>query len=249
MKDSAKNKLKKNTSPAAVLSIISNAKEAEKKIIAWKLVAGKKITVDVHFRVIRRFRDELVVCPVSKKDEAKLSDLVLGAKSLNFYIPDEMVLFQSEIKSSFSNGDLTLRFPELIAQIDRRKHLRLLLPEFLGVKVKFFREISSFRTSSRLFEKNCFDISAGGFSFILSKTEARFFKGTKDISLLSLRIGDKEIKTGAEIISMLEISPNSDNKLNYRAIKVCVRFHHISEKDMSYINDFVFQHIDLDTAI
>ena len=54
------NKLKKNFDEWAIESLIDNAKKNEHPVLAWKIVAGQKITVEVTFHIIRKFKKEMV---------------------------------------------------------------------------------------------------------------------------------------------------------------------------------------------
>ena len=48
------NKLKKNFNDWAICSLIENTKIEEKPIMGWKIIAGKKVTVEVVFHIIRK---------------------------------------------------------------------------------------------------------------------------------------------------------------------------------------------------
>ena len=184
-------KLTKINSEWAIFSIINNAKLNEKTLVAWRIIGGKKVTVDVKIRVIRKFRSELVMSPENSRSKAMLSDLAAGTDRLNFFLAEEMVLFQSRIKSKDRSGDITVEIPDLIAQIDRRKHLRLFVEEKQPVLLEFSKKTNSHLTTVQTFKKPIFDLSAGGLSFVISKLESKFF-----------RLGDKLQKVKLAVESL-----------------------------------------------
>ena len=66
--------------------------------MGWRIVAGKKVTTSIFIRVIRKFRNEFVVRAVSDKEKNVLSNLLASSGTLNFYLVNDMVLFQSQVK-------------------------------------------------------------------------------------------------------------------------------------------------------
>lgn len=243
------NALKKNFNEWAILSIINNTKNDEKPVLGWKIVAGKKVTVDVVFQVIRKFRNEVVVRAVGSRGKSTLGDLASGAQKLNFYLPDDMVLFQADVKQIELNGDVRITMPQMIAQIDRRKYLRLFVEETMNVKVKFLKENHGHSKITQKFEKNCFDISAGGFSFVIAKSESRFFYNCDSIFGIEMQIGKEKINIAADVINVLDIEPNEENKLHYKGQKVCVQYSNISKESKSLINNYVFKYVEISEAI
>jgi hypothetical protein len=76
----------------------------------------------------------------------------------------------------------------MIVQVERRKHIRLMIDEH-KCHVKFFKTMITQRVKTQIFEKNCFDISSGGFSFVTAKTESKFFELGEEILGIELAIG------------------------------------------------------------
>jgi hypothetical protein len=243
------NTLKKNFNDWAIFSIINNTKLSDKSVLGWKIVAGKKVTVEVIFHIIRKFRNEIVVRAVGSQGKVSLGDLAAGAQKLNFYLPDDMVLFQTDVKHVEQNGDVRIKIPEMIAQIDRRKFLRLFVEDGIDVNVKFLKENHGHKVSTQQFIKSCFDVSAGGFSFIISKSESRFFMKDDSMFGIELQIGKENITVNADIINILEVEPTVENKLHYKGWKVCVKYSHIKKESKNLLNDFIFRYVDISEAI
>lgn len=248
MSDKLKNKkLNKNKSSWALCSILSNKKERRESFVCWKMVGGVKQVAEVSLSIIRKSREEIVVKPVGEKNERSLQEIVTGSETVNFFLQEDKVLFQSVIKSFSSQGQLTVSLPKEFAQIDRRDHVRLQLYDDLTSCLSFKKESHySQNKMNQHFDKKCFDLSAGGLSFIVSRVEARFFKNEDPIHSIALQVNGKTIICAAKVVNILDIEPNDRNKLNYKAHKICIEFTIISDKDRKYINDYVFKYVDLD---
>lgn len=243
------NTLKKNFSSWAIFSIINNTKLNEKPVIGWRLISGKKVTVEIFIRVIRKFRNEFIIRAISPEGRKTLSGLVAGADKLNLYLPDDLVLFQSSIKAIDENGDIVVSMPEMIAQIDRRKHLRLLVENDIKSSISFDKKSHGQRENVQKFSKKCFDISAGGLSFIISKSEAKYFEIGDKVDNIELSIGERTTRIKGKIVNILEIEPDEYNNLHYKAQKVCIRYHEPTQIQQKVINEYVFKYVNLDDAI
>lgn len=253
--------LKKNSSSHAIFSILSSAKDHGKTVIAWKMSLGKKVTAEVFLRVIRKSRGEILFKGVDATNQKVLSSLVSGAETLNIFLPEELVLFQSKLKHFDSSGDVILEIPEMIAQVDRRKNLRLTIPDWLSVKARFVKKTKSKTGSNQLFkrdkgeekgqqlEKECFDISAGGLSFIVSRAESKLYSAGESIEGIQLLFKEREVHVAGTVVNILDVEPNGGNGLHYRGRKICVNFNHVEKEDRIFLENFVFRHADLSDAV
>lgn len=244
-----KNLLKKNLNDWAIFSIINNTKLCDKPVIGWKIIAENKVTVDVRFHIIRKFREEIVVRANNKSEKETLVNLATGGQKLNFYLPDDLVLFQTEVKHVESNGDLRIKFPKMIAQIDRRKDLRLFLDEAKNVRVEFGKVDHSQKKISMNFTKSCFDISGSGCSFVVKKSEKHFFRKSDIVSNLKITLGHEELFCDAYVVNMAEERPNDHNELFYEGWKISLKFKLRSEDDKKIIEKFVFKYADFSEVI
>lgn len=243
------NILKKNQSAWAIFSILNNAKIQSRPAIAWRFVSGKKITTDIFIRVIRKSRNEILVRGSDMESQKILSQLVAGSETINIFLPEDMVLFQSEIRAFDANGDTVLKIPSMIAQIDRRKHMRLFINEDHSAKIKFFKQTHAQRGNTQKFEKACFDISAGGLSFIVSRMESKFFMIGDDLGIIRVAFENQEIQVVGKIVNILDVEPDARNGLHYKGKKVCVRYEKVDSKAQKKLADFVFRHADLSEAV
>lgn len=249
MKERAANTLKKNSSKWAIFSLINNTKLNNKQILGWRIIAGKKVTSELYIRVIRKFRNEFVVRGMTEKQKNTLNNFVASSGVLNFYLAEDMVLFQSEVKHIDPNGDFVFSIPQMIAQIDRRKHMRLFLSDEVRAKVVFFKENHGHRVMRQQFNKDCFDLSAGGLSFFISRAESKFFDLNDSVEDIELYFDNTSVKLKADIVNIFDVEPDERNQLHYKAKKVCLRYRELNERTYKKINDFVFKYSDLEEAI
>lgn len=249
MSKRAANTLKKNKSKWAIFSLINNTKINKSQIMGWRIVAGKKVTSEIFIRVIRKFRNEFVVRAVSENEKNKLNNLLASSGTLNFYLVNDMVLFQSNVKHIDPNGDFVFSIPEMIAQIDRRKHMRLFLDKSVSATCVFQKENHGHRVAKQQFQKDCFDISAGGLSFFISRAEGKFFEVGDSIDHIRIKIDGRWVNVKGDVVNVLEVEPDERNQLHYKARKVCIKYFDTAEKARKSIDEFVFQHLDLEEAM
>lgn len=249
MEKRSANTLKKNNSKWAIFSLINNTKLDNKQIMGWRIIAGKKVTAELFIRVIRKFRNEFVVRGMTEKQKNTLNNLVASSGVLNFYLAEDMVLFQSEVKHVDPNGDFVFSIPQMVAQIDRRKHMRLFLSNEVKANVVFFKENHGHKVMKQQFNKECFDLSAGGLSFFISRAESKFFELNDIIEKIEVHFENTMVRLKADVVNIFDVEPDERNQLHYRAKKVCLRYREADERSVKKINDFVFKYTDLDEAI
>ncbi len=250
------NSLKQNKNPGSIFSILSNAKISESSAIAWKLIGGSKVTADLRFRLIRKFRNEIEFIPLPN-NKSNLDRVISGNETINIFLPDQAILFQGKIKGygqSQSPGyksDTILRLtvPDMIAQIDRRKHLRLAITEELDAKIAFAKALELQRRQVQTFKKDCYDISSGGCSFIVSQAERRFFPIGDMVDDILISLEGTHLKMAGKIVNTIKVEPNDSNNLLYTGHKICVEFQDPAKEVVDLIKVFVFKYLELDEAI
>ena len=246
----SENKLKQNFDQHALTSILSATKDSHKQIIGWKIVGDQKLTIDLVIKVFRKNKEEMVLAAEDHTKAKLLEMLASGADKLNIYLPEDMAIFQSSILSfDREEGRITVQYPAMFAQVERRKHLRLLLSDEQLAPLSFQKENQGQIQSLLNFSKNCFDISAGGCSFIVSKTEQKFFKKSDWIKKIKLTLDEKEIFLSGEIINIFEIKPDERNGLHYKGWKVCLRFKSLEPEQLKLINSYVFRHSHIEKEV
>lgn len=245
------NKLSKINSKDSIMSIINNTKEADKKVTGWRIIEGKKQTVELYIRVIRAFRNEFVLRVKDSNDERLFKTLHISLENFNVFFPKDLVLFQAKIKSrDLETGDLTLELPSMIAQVDRRKSMRYEFKETESVKINILKKFNLMNQKQQLFKKDLCDLSSGGAAFYISKADRKFFKESDLLENIELQIDNKEISDlSLKVISCNEIKPSSTNDLSYSVYKVSAKFESISINSKEAIEEYVFQKIDFNKAV
>ncbi|MCT4642528.1 MAG: PilZ domain-containing protein [Bacteriovoracaceae bacterium] len=244
------NKLQQTTDRAMIESFICNTKQDQRSVLAWKFVDGKKVTVKVYIRVIRLFKSEFVIKAKSSNDQQLFDDLTVGSQEINIFFPDDVVIFRTKIKSRDNYlKDITLGIPSSIALINRRKSLRYVIGDDKDVSIHFFKEKSVLFDSFQRFEKPSFDISTGGISFIVSRTEKKMFSGDDIIGNLEVEIADKRINVMAQVVNVYEINPDERNDFMYKSYKVSLKFLSLLEEDKDIIDSYILEKISLNKDV
>ena len=244
------NSLSKITQKSAIDSLIENTKSENKQVIGWRIVEGKKQTVELYVRVIRSFRNEFILRVRNPEDEALFKKLHVSTESFNVFFPKDLVIFQSKIKSRDpSNGDLVMEYPSMVAQVDRRKSLRYEVEENEELEINILKKFNLINQSQRIFKKQAYDISTGGLSFLVTKSERKFFKEGDHISSVQIELSQKDLDLKTKVVSTLEIKPTKNNSLSYTTYKVALSFEQLDEKTRALIEKYVFEKIDFSKAV
>ena len=247
------NKLKSNKDREAILELLEKAHKLGSRILAWKDVHGERVTTDVYLRTIRKSKSEFEIYS-HNPNSMEYEQVLHHGKLINLYFPELALLFQTTILEKKNEVSL-LKFPEMIAQVERRRHLRLNLVGHPKCEVKcfFYKSMASkflkTEVQTQYFEQSCHDVSAGGLSIVLPKQAAKFFSEGELVCQLYLSIGGQEMTVDGAIVAKVPIEPNKDNKLHYRGIKICLEFKNLDDESRKFIEDYVFKNIQLDEAV
>ncbi len=244
------NKLSKIQSKDSIASIISSTKDDQKKVMGWRIIEGKKQTIELYIRVIRSFRNEFVLRVKNKEDEVLFKQLHISLESFNIFFPKDLVLFQSQIKSrDLETGDLTLEFPSMIAQVDRRKSMRYEYSDEERSEIKLLKKFNLLNQKQQLFKKQLIDLSSGGLSFYISKADKKFFKENDIFENVQIQVAEIEMDINLTILSCLEVKPTATNGLSYPVFKISTKFNSISNEKQELIEEYVFEKIDFNKAV
>lgn len=237
--------LKIKTGPKALFLILKELKKNGESLFAWKLFGKNKLSVPIGIEKILNTNDQLqVVC--QERNLALLNQIISGEEVLNFFIPSEDILFQTKILKFLGEDLLLVSLPHRYAQVERRKHLRWKVVLDSSIKVRFKIKYKIFNTErGQAFEKSCFDISAGGVSININKSETKFFSISDRISNLELHLGKNIFKLSAHVVNVIEIVPNKINQRLYKGWKICLKFDKLSSLDQEKINLFVFGKVNV----
>jgi hypothetical protein len=235
------NELKKVNDFAVILNLLSGIKEKNTEVYIWKLIGDKKHLSQVRLESIRKMRKDFAIVP-TEGQERSLQDIIGTSKSVDIFVPDSCLLFRSVIRTSDPPSRYYLEIPEFVAQLERRKNLRLVLENPSDFKISFTTKIDGPRPMSQCFHKDCYDVSTGGFSFYISRLESKFFQDQGVVDLV-VKIEKISLKARAQITKVWEIEPDEFNGLSYKVWRVGCRFIEIDQLAKKYIEKFIFERI------
>lgn len=236
------NKLKKVKDEATILGLINGAKEENFEVFIWKLVGGSKHLGQVRIESVRKVRKDFCIIPMEGQDR-QVQDLMGSQGHIDLYIPDAALLMRCQVKQTDAPIRYYLHLPEFVAQVERRKSLRLNVYEGDEVKVCFSKSVTVPRPMSQYFLKSCMDISNGGFSFFVSKMESKFFRTGDPIPAVEIKAGDWSAKLTAEVTTVKEVDPDEYNGLTYKVWRVSCRFQQIDQISKKYLDKFILERI------
>jgi hypothetical protein len=176
-----KNALKTNTNKEAIDSLILNTQQNKSEVLCWRIIGKDKYVESSIIRVIRKSKNELVIKSTGNND-VFYNQIISGTSYLNVYIPSEIMLFRSKIKSITNEGEVLVEYPEIMAHVDRRKYLRIKIEK--GAKISFVHDKSSAITGEKK-ERLEFDISelsANGCQIEVPQGQAHIFKHLEKVS-------------------------------------------------------------------
>ncbi len=241
-------KLKKVYDESVMTGLFNGAKDAHMEVFIWKLVGGSKYLANVKIEAVRKTRKDLCVVPAPGY-EKQVQELMGSQEFIDFYIPESALLFRCKIRQTEAPVRYYVCYPEFTAQVERRKEFRLNVHDSAEVKVGFSKSTIDPRPMTQVFTKTCFDVSAGGFSFLVSRMESKFFKIHDPIRNIDVKIGDRKAKVNAEIALIKEIEPDQTNGLTYKVWRVCCRFSQIDHLTEKHIQRFILERIKDDLHV
>jgi hypothetical protein len=245
-KEAKRNKLAQNHQKATIVSMLIEVKKAESPVLAWRIVFDKKITCPIKIRFVRSNRNELE-CIVKGENHATFEQILSGEETLNIFLPESNTLFQTDVVN-WKSGELILKIPKMVAIQERRRHFRLNIKESWKAETSFVKEYTpnGFSIKKHKMNKKCHDVSKGGLSFILTKQEARMFMIEEEIEKVQLEIDKRIFVIDMELVNLINVEPDANNKLLYSGLKACFKFNKISSEAEEYIDNFVIKNIDYD---
>lgn len=217
-----------------------NLKNEQVEIFVWKLVGDQKHLASVSIETVRGTRGDFIISALSGHEQT-LNDILAGTGNIDFYIPSSGTLFRSKLKKT-EESRAFLETPSFFAQSERRKNFRIdVFNE--SFEIKFQKKIKTYKEFTQAFSKNCFDISTGGLSFFVSKTESTFFRLGDEISDVSVSFGEWATKAGLRITRITEIEPNERNGLRYKALLISCAFQNLNDIHRKQLEKIIFERI------
>jgi hypothetical protein len=236
------NDLKKITDPLTIRSLLATVKEQNQDVFVWKLINGDRHMAQVRFGVIRKERNDFLIIACDGQ-EAEARGLLDSATHIDLYVPGSELFMRSSVKRGDTPGRYYIGVPELIAQLDRRRSLRLNTYSSEEVKLSFTKTIQQLKPIPHQFAKNCYDISTGGFSFLISKAELKYFEVGQEVPEMGVKIANWSSKPSAKITGIREYEPDANNNLTYKVWRVSCAFTKIDDIGKKYLERYIFERL------
>lgn len=236
------NKLNKVQDPLVIQSNLNSVKESCIDVYVWKFVGGVKHLAVSRIEAIRKQRNDFCIVPQEGQDRL-LQDLMSGQSNIDLYIPDKALLFRCRVKQTDAPFRYYLEFPDFVAQAERRSSLRVLPKPEDELKISFGKSVTAPRQMSQHFLKPCFDISVGGLSFYVSKTESKFFRIEDIVKDIELKNSNWGTKISFQVLDVRETEPDELNDFAYKAWRVSCKILQIDPVSKKHLERFIFERI------
>ena len=190
-------------------NLLKKAQSSKVQGFAWTIENDIIIKIPL---VIKSFNKEKRKISFSLDFRTKdhVSNLIGGSGLLKFYFPSDKVLFAAEV-SSYKEINLEINYPKEFVQKDRRKDQRFepLLPiyiEYLNIK------------------KECFDISTGGVSFVVSTPDLAKLK-IKENEEYSMKVHFPfgELKVAVSVVKIQKVEMFEVERFPYGSKRVSLQ--------------------------
>ncbi len=236
------NKLNKVHDNVQIISGLNSAKEDSSEIYLWRFVGSSKHIGLSRIEVVRKQRGDFCVVPSEGQDRI-VQELLSSQTHIDLYIPSKSTLMRCRIKQTDAPFRYYLEIPEFIAQVERRKELRLNVYEQQEIKVSFGKTALLPREISQFFLKSCFDVSTGGISFLVSKIEAKLFNESDLIPNMDIKTKSWSAKISTQVLSIRETEPDESNGFPYKVWRVSCKITQIDLATRKQLEKFIFERI------
>jgi hypothetical protein len=238
----------KVTDEGIIMNLLSGANDRKSDVFIWRFFGNLKHIGQVRIDYIRKNRKDFCITPTEGQGQI-IHNLIHLQDWVDLYIPESLAMLRCSLKSVDSSNRYFLKIPEFAGQVERRKSLRLNVYETSEVKLSFTKSPSLSSSTSQRFIKDCFDLSSGGFSFLVSRMELKFFQINESIQTLELKTSDWMTTVSASVRSLLEVEPDEYNNLPYKVWRVNCSFLSIDKNSQKFLEKFIFERIKNDLSV
>ena len=209
--------------------MIIEAVQGNYPFYAWQSIGGVVEKCRLKLKAFRKDHNEMEL--VLEDDSVKsLKNVVSGNRNVNVYIPELSMSFSTDLKSISADNKMKLFIPTDFQFYERRKHERVHTKKTMH---------ATFEYNKKTDKKSVYDLSFGGFSLILTKSDGINIKKGKVLDVLTLEIDSKKIKLKAECVQTCEMDRYRAENLPYGGIKLAFRFTSISKEDRAFFTELI----------
>lgn len=202
-------------------------------IYGWNSLDGSITKVELKIKAYRKDYNEIELL-IRKGQAHTLGELINGEKKINIYIPELSLSFVSNVKSIFQDICLKIDVPEEYSFFERRRFERVIPSKTVHTQLALTRLQT--RTAVH-------DISVGGFSIILPKSNKILVCKGDTFKDVMIDILGRRIMVNAECVSALLIDRFKSEALPYGGYKIAFRFVDIGPEDKEFLIDYVTQEV------
>ena len=187
-------------------TLILEAVKAESSAFIWDICGDEVIRVPVELKNFNSYKKKINFT-LDHRAKYYLKDLIKGPGLLKFYIPNQHLLFVSKI-DLYRGTQLEVCYPDMFKKHDRRRDDRVepLIPVFF---------------KSDGLKKECYDLSHGGFSFVMNNMEYRKVKYKIDKELeCQIEFPFKKVKVAVKVVNVANIKLFQLDRFPYGAKRV-----------------------------
>ena len=224
------------------MSLLGTVKEEKLEVFLWRFVGGSKHMATVKIESVRKSKRDFCVIP-AEGHSAIVQEVVGSLNYIDVYVPESALLMRCTIKHTDAPVRYYLEIPTFVAQVDRRKSFRLNVHDDSEMKLNFIKMSGGLKQVKQQFLKNCFDISTGGFSFLISKAEFKLFKVAEEFLSVDLKTKDWSGKGRAQVSAIREVEPDDRNGLTYKVFRVSCSFTQLDQGSQKYLEKYIFERI------
>lgn len=233
------NRFKKIREQRMIGRLLIGAKDRSEPIHVWRFVGDRKILANVRFVVIQPAKGEFQIEPMPGQEEI-FSQVIGASEYINFFIPQGCLLFQC-INRGNDKARIVVAFPAFMAQIERRKWLRLPMEEQKNIHLQFTKPYLKPHLTHQVFSGVPYDLSGGGISFCVSRSEVGAYVPGEKIKHVELFIEGRKIKFEGQILRIQEINQTTTGRLPRKNWKVSLAFVAIEPADQEYVARYIFE--------
>lgn len=224
---------------------VESAAEADKMILeASKTLAStfvwtqepSKVTVTTHIHLVDAERRTFTLLLPKDFDPKNLINALAESATPECLFSISLTRANIFFKAKFKNHDsigMHFNYPESVFKVQRRKDMRLTVPDGHVMRVEFPSP-----ENGKMLSKKLLDLSASGLAFVADEGEQELFAAGKTLTKLSILVQSRKIEIPeAEIRHSRSLS--KDNRMP--GYKVGILFKNIKAGDSQVIAQYVFE--------
>ena len=208
---------------------LSMAKSQQTPLIAWLSNDSGVISAEFLLYQVDQVQGQLEL-KVLPDSFVYLEDLIRKGKEIKIYMPQGSYFFFTKVLEVKPDGKVSIGFPEVLFFKERRQSDRANPSKRLRVH---------FSINNKKFNKNCYDLSVGGFSVVFNHTEQSGFEEKDPVEWVEFEFDGQRIKLNAVLSKVVKIKPFVFENIPYGQKKVSFEFKAMSKPKVTELEKLV----------